>query len=201
MENLRQMWLDYAHTAAAGANARQELHGTINAEIVPGVTPQWHVLITAPNEEKRAAAHLAQRRFGVYQPRYERKIRDRAGNLNHLRQAALLPNYLLVFTWDIDRHWRRIRACPGVINALRGGNGHPAIVPQSMILRLLNAEFSSDCMPSLYANQKRRSRRGAALERELKVVPLSTTSSWRGLDSVDSSERLSAFRKAMGLET
>lgn len=93
-----------------------------NAELVPDVTPEWHVLEVWPGVEKRIADELALRRFGVYVPQVERKTDDH-GRLVDCSPALMFPGYIFVFVWDIDQHRSRIESLPGAIGLLRRASG------------------------------------------------------------------------------
>ena len=112
------------------ADERMAKQGGFNAEIVEGVAAKWYVLTTAANQERIAAAHLIGRRFGVYLPETEETIVTR-GRKRDVRRL-LFRGYLFLFVWDIDRHLRRIRACPGVMGILCR-EGQPAVLPDAAI--------------------------------------------------------------------
>lgn len=83
-----------------------------SAEIVPGITPLWHVIETHPNHERTAASHLIARRFGVFIPETEETIIRRGRRLDVTR--LMFTGYIFVFVWSIMKHISRIESCPGV---------------------------------------------------------------------------------------
>jgi transcription antitermination factor NusG len=112
-----------------------------DAEIVPGRSPAWHVLITGPDRERTAAAHLAGRRFGVYVPEIEEASIRRGA----VRSSAtpLFRGYVFVFVWDIDRHRDRIMACPGVSAIMRRIDGSAVVISDVMIDQIRATENSN----------------------------------------------------------
>lgn len=119
---------DLIEQAYALADSLERGGASVRAEILD--KPQWHAIITHPQAERVAAAHLMARRFGVYLPEaevtYERRGR------RHTVLRPLLPGYLLVSCWGIERQLGRIHACPGVFSALFI-NGHVAVVPDRVV--------------------------------------------------------------------
>jgi transcription antitermination factor NusG len=140
--NMRDVYLDWAR----GDRERYESEirridhrqGPYEAEIVPGCTPQWHAVRTFPNQEKIAAGHLIGRRFGVYVPEFDY---DPTNVETFAMRRLLLPGYLLLFVWDVDRHVRRVRACTGVMDFLLEGT-RIAIIPDDLINRIQACENS-----------------------------------------------------------
>lgn len=152
-------------------------HNDMRAEVLPGAEAKWYVIETHPGEDRIAAAHLIARRFGVYMP--EREVTDvRRGRKVDVRRA-LFPGYLFVFVWDVEAHFSRIIACPGVrgmvmMNAtsadddcsyrFRGGY-HPVTVADEVIDRIRFVENCWRPMPladgtaAAHATRKKRRRR------------------------------------------
>lgn len=194
--NMRQVWLEIAKSAEASIQRADERQGPFAAEIVPGCKPNWYAVLIAPSHELITAAHLAARRFGVYVPQFDEKefVRGHA----RVRRANLLPGYDFVFVWDIERHWGRIRACPGVTGLLRTVDGDPAVVPDDFIDRMQVIECAS--FASLM--KPKRGRPGWRRRRqcdEADVVTISTRSYLDGIETLAASERISLFRQALGL--
>lgn len=187
------------------ADERMVKQGGYSAEIVEGTAPKWYVLTTAANQERIAASHLIGRRFGVYLPETERTIVKRGNRL-------LFRGYVFLFVWDIDRHQRRIRACPGVMGFLCR-EGRPAVLPDAEIDKIRKYENSERpiCLPiEAVATPKkkkkrwRRSRRAveeAVPEEENAIVDVRP---WgfrfdEPLVSPVEETRISALHKALGL--
>jgi transcription antitermination factor NusG len=112
---------------------------TRNAELVPEVTPEWHVIEVWPGVEKRIADELTLRRFGVYVPQVERKWDDR-GRMVDCSPTLMFPGYIFVFVWDIDQHRSRIEYLPGVIGLLRNERGIIVSVTDEEIDRVRRVE-------------------------------------------------------------
>jgi transcription antitermination factor NusG len=93
---------------------------------------------TVPNQEKIAAAHLIGRRFGVYLPEFDY---DPDGKVLLDKRRLLLPGYVLLFVWDVDRHVRRVRSCTGVLDFLIEGN-RIAVIPDDLVNRIQACENS-----------------------------------------------------------
>jgi transcription antitermination factor NusG len=196
--NMADVYRDVARTAEASIRQSDERRGPFAAEIVEGCTPHWHVLITAPAHEQIAAAHLVARGFGIYHPTFEQKVPRCGARAAHVARRPLLPGYLFLFVWDLNRHWRRVRACPGVIDLLLDGSGRPAIVAEEMIDYLQAKEFSESGFRNFKRN--RRKRRGAQpSDIEDYIVTIKTYSALEGIEQLDQDQRSNLFRKAMGL--
>lgn len=98
-----------------------------HAEIVPGVTPRWHVIETVPNHERIVAAHLVARRFGMFVPEIEGDIVRRGRKLHFTR--LMFTGYVFVFVWDIGSHWDRITGIPGVSSIMCGRDNLGCVTP------------------------------------------------------------------------
>lgn len=116
--------------------------GPYYAEIVPDAHPMWHLIETSPNNELKAAAFLADRRFGVFIPKFapDVKMTVKGQNLCGTRRL-MFPGHVLVFAWDIKTHWRRVKACPGVIRILIDRQEHPAVVPHDAVDFIYSLQF------------------------------------------------------------
>lgn len=112
----------------------------ITAQILPTVSPQWYVITIVPEHENIASGHLVGRGFGVFDPFGMIKMIVR-GKVR-LRHQRLLPGYLLVFVWDVEQQKARIRACPGVLDILRYGNGRAVTVADDLVNYLQAKEIS-----------------------------------------------------------
>lgn len=99
----------------------------LNAEIVAGTEPGWYIIETFANHERIAAAHMVGRRFGVFVPEKEETVVRRGRKIATTR--LLFTGYVFVFVWDIERHFRRLTAIPGVMRVIcRSGGGQPVPV-------------------------------------------------------------------------
>jgi transcription antitermination factor NusG len=135
--NLRSVYLECARHAVEVANERAEKQGPLDAELVPDVTAAWYALVTEPGHEKLAVSHLIGRRFGIYLP--EEEITEIRRGRKVTRRRLLLPGYVFVFVWGIERHTRRLRSIPGVIDIMHS-NERPQVIPDYAIDRLREIE-------------------------------------------------------------
>jgi hypothetical protein len=124
--NLARIYHELARDNAERENfirAADERAGPFGAELVRDVTPRWHAARCVGGLERSAAGFLIGRRFGIYLPEFDY---EDGKPLSHPR--VLIPGYVFVYVWDIERHERRIRACPGVLGFLLEGS-HIAEIP------------------------------------------------------------------------
>jgi transcription antitermination factor NusG len=200
--NMRDVYLAaIKQQALASIRRADERSGPYDAEIVGGCSPKWHVVVTYPNHEKVVAGHLIARRFGIYLPESE-SIEIRRGHQVTARRL-LLPGYVLLFVWDIDRHWRRVVACPGVQHILMADH-HPAVVDDRVVDQIRAVEnserFSLKVTVEKIMKKKRwRQSRTVGVDHNDIVGVHPYSPFMEELRKDDVTERLSAFHKAMGL--
>lgn len=112
------------------------------AEILPGRTPQWHVIETHPNRERTAAGHLIARRFGVFIPEKEETIIRRGRQIE--QTSLMFRGYVFVFVWGINQHFNRIKAIPGfsrlVTIEASDGSRKPAVLTDDLIDKIRAVE-------------------------------------------------------------
>jgi transcription antitermination factor NusG len=99
----------------------------------------WHILLTVPNEERRAADRL--RRFGMptYWPNYSVTVRLRAG-LSRNKLCAMIPGYLFLPTTPLRPDaWRIIGDTASVRGFLRNSNA-PAVLTSDQMQDVMFAE-------------------------------------------------------------
>lgn len=163
--------------------------GPLDAEIIAGLTPRWHILQTAPCHEASAAEYLSERKFGVYLPYYGVRTHTRFGK-QHYAVHPMFPGYLFVFVWDVNKHARRILECPGV-SAIVYFAGEPFIVPDVEINRIQTGEFLLE-----YADDIKKRRRR---KRNREFSPTEINVWTKGLEPIDGDTRNLVLRKALGL--
>lgn len=181
-----------------GRNARR------NAEVYAGVTPCWHVVMALPGQERTAADDMSDRAFGVYLPESEH-TEVRRGRKVDLKKL-MLPGYVLVFVWDMERHHGRICACEGVRGVLMI-NGRAAIVPDRYVDIIRKAENRERPLRALVevVKKKKRWRQSQKTLEERDVTDndiLSVHSYSPDIEAMRAdadTERLSAFHRAIGL--
>lgn len=202
--NMARVYADVAAQALEHQRRRDERAGPFNAELVD-CRPLWHVVTAVPNEERIAAAHLAGRRFGVYLPEYEGDVVRRGAKAH--RVGLLLPGYIFLFVWDIERHLRRIHACPGVLRVVMAGS-MPAVIEDKDIDKIRAAENEERPLRAtveVLTRRKGKRRHLRPTKREViiggdEIVRMQCYSPFsEALRHPDAEVRVSAFHKAMGL--
>lgn len=182
-----------------------------DAEVFPEIVPHWHVIMVMPGKERSAADDLSDRCFGVYLPESEHTEVRRGRKVDFKR--LMLPGYVFVFVWDIDRHWDRILACDGVRGILCI-NDKAAIVVDREVDTIREAENRERPLRGLVltadgVKKKKRFRKSHKSEEERlaeqqiadnEIVSVHSYSPFIEALRVDAEgERLSAFHKAIGL--
>lgn len=173
-----------------------------NAEVIEGVTPRWHVATVFPGQERTAAEDLGDRCFGVYLPESEHTEVRRGRKVDFKR--LMLPGYVLVFVWDVDRHMDRIRACDGVRSMLFH-DGRVAIVPDRLVDRIRATENRERPLKMTVEVIKKRKRQSHKCfeQRDVTdndIIGVHAFSPFmEELRSESEAERLGAFHRAMGL--
>lgn len=93
--------------------------------------PGWSVVMTKPNCENIAVAHLTRQGFNCYAPRFRETRPDKTVLIK-----PLFPRYIFTL---IDSFWYCIRGTRGVSYLLMGDNG-PAQVAPAVISRIQSNE-------------------------------------------------------------
>jgi hypothetical protein len=170
--------------------------GPYGAEIVPDIRAQWHVAATVPACEDKAIKFLSARGFGVYAPAFE--ITHIARGRKHTRYRPLFPGHLFLFVWDIKRHWRRVKACPGIAKILCIEE-EPVVVPYPAIHRMQAIEYSGiDALQP--KRSRRRKKKGRLVETGPNIISISPKSYWSELTNLDDNGRNRLLHKALGLD-
>lgn len=206
---------EIAARALRVAGEREARDGPYWAEIVPNETLRWHLVEVAPRHEGVAAAHLAARRFGTYVPDLAVRITTPTGGVGS-RRVRMWPGYVLVAVWDIERHRRRIEACPGVTRIVRHDYPGKAVeVSHELVYDMQVAEENSMLRNEILlrpewraaARSKRHKKRrwinkndGSVIEPgAAHMITISPKSYWRDLDALDDQGRVGALHTALGL--
>lgn len=185
------------------------------AEVLPGVVPHWYLLDTHPGEDRIAAAHLIARRFGVYQPQVSLTEVKRGRKV--VSKRAMFPGYLLVFVWDIEAHFARIVACPGVRGVVMKhiapvGTTAPAVIADEVVdmIRSVENQEMADADAVVLATRKKRKRRrhyrdaGAVADvaEQPAIIGARPWSAFAdGFMALDDDGRNRALRKLLGLSS
>lgn len=181
--------------------------GPFSAEIVPDCSPRWHLIETLTGQEEKAVEFLVDRHFGVFMPKFQDDAELILDGVNICGGRGLIfPGHIFVFVWDIERHWRRIRTCPGVLRVLMNRPEHPVIVSDSAIDFIQALQFGKSPAP----RGKKKSRKAKYQEKYLQpntaengkdIISITTKSYWRDIGALDGAGRNHLLHKALGLET
>lgn len=179
-----------------------------DAELVPGVTPVWHVVETFAHRERDVAAELVARRFGIFVPEEEETIVQRGRKVD--RVSLMFPGYIFVFVWDVLSHRSRIEAIDGVLRLIMDVDGIPLFLTDDEINQIRAVENSKRYAPpmvngaALRKGKKKRWRKTVKQvteeERDNEIVCVRPWSAFQdSLMTLDSEERNQSLRKALGL--
>jgi transcription antitermination factor NusG len=119
---------------------------------------QWHVLVVAPNHERKSADWLRETHHRVYFPNYSVHVRSRGGQRRTIVRA-LIPGYLFLATApeaDVDG---LVDDVPGLVRCLRDEKRNLYTVPEWEIerLRQIEADFN---LPGIHERPIRKWRVG-----------------------------------------
>ena len=177
----------------------------LDAEMVGGVTPNWHAWESLPGHEHIFAAHLAGRRFMVYVPEIEEDEIKRGRKVTTTK--LLFRGYVFVFVWDINRHRSRIESCPGAYRLVCLCSGEPAVISDADIHNLQRQENRRRPLKAMLEIMKKPKRRWRNKRIEIReelihdneIVSVRCRDSLRDVYSLDSDGRNQALRRALGL--
>lgn len=206
-----QDWAEFNRRAVEISTSLENRGAKRYAEVFPEVTPRWHVVTVHPGQERTAADDLSDKRFGVYLPESEH-TEVRRGRKVDLKRL-MLPGYVFVFVWDVERQLDRIRACDGVRGVLII-NGRVAIVPDALVDRVRIAEnrerplplalsASAESSPPKKVKRCWRKTRKTDVQVENHDNDIISVHSYspfiEELRSASDDQQVSAFHKALGL--
>ena len=102
-------------------------------DVSEGGTRRWYVAQTHARAEDLAAANLRRQGFGVYLPRFARKVRH--ARREHTIASALFPSYLFIsLDVAVDR-WRAVLSTIGVSRLVCQGD-RPAAVAEAVVAEI-----------------------------------------------------------------
>jgi transcription antitermination factor NusG len=207
----KNLYLEYCKANAENEiRVRDERMGPYRAEVVPGATPSWVAVTVVAAHENIAAAHLSARGFGIYLPEIERTEIRRGRRVDFKR--LMLPGYVFVHVWDLDRHTRRIRACPGVLDFMKFGDEIVRlswrVINEIRVIENLERPISLPMDEVIVpVKKKKRWRKSRVAQTETRQVPneilcvhaYSPFIEEMRQAGLDDEERLSAFHRRLGL--
>lgn len=108
----------------------------MDAEIM-AKTASWFLVQTFPGDDLRAMRWLARRRFGVFRPMQQRKVKHVEGQ-SIGGMEAVFPGWLFVYVFGLNDDQRaRISICPGVMGLFTfPGTQRPVPIPDQFVQRL-----------------------------------------------------------------
>lgn len=192
-----------------------ELRDPRNAQIIEGLTPQWHVIEVFASAQAEIVAELVEHRFGVYVPEVDETVVKRGRKFD--RRVPMFSGYVFVFMWYSDQHWQWISNIQGVI-AICGSLLDKEIDIVRTIENLqrpiaINIERAAETQPTTRGKSKKKKRwkKGKSNKAKAKFKPITeqdlraeiiTTRAWSAfhdIDELDSEARNQTLRKALGL--
>lgn len=199
----RNMDVVFREIAERALREREEYErktGPINSEM-GSANGTWHVLVTHPQHERIALAHLAARRFGAYVPMLDRVVYSERRQKKQRLQKLMFPGYVFVFVWSVVKNYRRITNVPGVARMLMSNSDRPAVLTDEDINRMQAEEAKSVAEANgLWFRGKNRRRRwrkqcGDADD----TVTYAPKSYFDNIGKLDENGRNGVLQKALGL--
>lgn len=169
-----------------------------NAEIIPGITPTWHVLRVFPGTERKVAGKLIARRFGIFIPESDKTVIRRGRKIDRI--DLMFPGYIFVFVWDVLRHRSRIECVDDGVVGLLYLNGKPATISDEEIDVIRAVENRERPLPMFVSSSRRRRRRMGRGAPKIEIVSVQPWSPFaRDLIELDSQGRNQSLMRALGL--
>jgi transcription antitermination factor NusG len=168
-----------------------------DAELVPGLTPRWHVIETYAHCEREVAKELIARRFGIFVPEGTETIVRRGRRIDRI--YLMFPGYIFVFLWLSDLNFHRVTCTPGVLQLLSSVEGTPLILSDEQIDEIRAVENAERAeLPSSKSKRKKRRYSNRAYDDD--VIAVRPWSAFQDrLLTLDSEGRNQTLRKALGL--
>ena len=101
----------------------------------------WHLIMTKPREDERAAQHLLNQDYEFFRPLLK-QFRIKKGKQIAVTEP-LFPRYLFIRLDDALSDWSKIRSTRGVAQLVRFTE-LPAVVPDDLILEIKNQCVDDD---------------------------------------------------------
>ena len=185
------------------------------AEITEGAHADWYLVRTYPGDDMRALRWLARRRFGVFRPMQQRRLK-RNGERLVQGLEPVFPGWLFVFCWDARKMRTRIESAPGVMKVLcYPDTDQPVAINQQFVDRLRALSWIYDeraprpghATVSAGRHAQRRPRMGKNarkqldtihnLKKALKRLGKFDKSTWEQAAALAPAERISLLQRAL----
>jgi len=101
----------------------------------------WHLLMTKPREDERAAQHLLNQDYEIFRPLLK-QFRIKKGKQVAVTES-LFPRYIFIRLDDALSDWSKIRSTRGVAQLVRFTE-LPAVVPEDLVMDLKNQCVDDD---------------------------------------------------------
>jgi transcription antitermination factor NusG len=174
--------------------------GPFHAEVVPGISPQWHLVETLAGQEFKAVKFLVDRQFGVFLPTFDGYVNRKLHGVDMCGGRKLIfPGHVFVFVWDIALHWRRIMSCPGVGAILLERPEQPVVVPDKVIDKIQALQFGF--FEPTISRRKRAKLKHQGKQHGNENITLTCPSRWQDMPALAPDQRIGLLRRALGLET
>lgn len=102
------------------------------------MTEAWFIVQTNPNCERKAAAEMRRRGFGVHIPRHVSIKKHHRTGKDIIKRRPLMSGYVFM-RFKGPESWYYLRQCQGVRGVLYV-DGHPYRMPQEDVLAIIRAQ-------------------------------------------------------------
>jgi len=207
--NLDPVWKKIEVDALRAIDAKMGKQGEVNAEISASPA-QWFLVRTFPGDDLKALRWLARRRFGVFRPMQQRRIR-RAGERLVQGWEPAFPGWLFVLCWDVEKMRSRISTCPGVMGLLCDPASNKAVpIDDDFIDRLRALAWLYDDRAPIHLGQvtvrarrnvrrigKQQRRTLDKLKKTLKSSGRWDSSTWEAANELAPHERIALLQRTL----
>lgn len=197
-------------TEAARATAMMEAEVPATPAKDTDERAKMYLVFAYPGEDLHALRWLARRRFGVIQPKEQRITK--AGNRVQGWQP-IFSGWLIVYVWDIDKAYSRLKNCPGVMDVLHDPvTLKPMPIPAWFVDELLSAQwdyYDHAPRPGHYEQrglrQTRRCRPNKKQRKELDRLKKQAKdqgigwdkSTWENINALEPHERIALLQRTL----
>lgn len=208
--------LDIAKAAEFVISEIDASRSPMDCEVVEGAEAEWYLVRAFPGDDAKALRWLARRRFGVFRPMQQRRLK-KAGEKLVQGLEPVFPGWLFVFCWDGRKMRPRIEAAPGVMKMLcYPDSGRPVPIGQGFIDRLRALSWIYDerapqaghaavmagrhvrrRMPRIGKTARKLMRKAQDLKKELKRHGKFDQSTWDQASALAPAERIRLLQRAL----